>query len=65
MQTIKDSLGVDHPRIQLFFTRCRNFQIETVKQILSRFNDCDKLDFLSFLTPVSALSPVSLLQVYR
>ena len=38
-----------------------------MKQILSRFNDCDKLDFLSFLTPVSAyaLSPVSLLQVYR
>ncbi|CAB3990547.1 Hypothetical predicted protein [Paramuricea clavata] len=67
MQTIKDDLGVDHPGIQLFFTHCRNFQIEAVKQILSRFNDCDKPDFLSFLTPVSAyaLSPVSLLQVYR
>ena len=67
MQTIKDGLGVDHPGIQLVFTHCRNFQIEAVKQMLSRLNDCDKLDFLSFLTPVSAyaLSPVSLLQVYR
>ncbi len=38
-----------------------------MKQILSRFDDCRKLDFLSFLAPTSAydLSPPSLLQVFK
>ncbi|XP_028402033.1 uncharacterized protein LOC114524975 [Dendronephthya gigantea] len=66
IRTIEDGIGKDHPDVQLFFTHCRNFQIESVKQILLRFDDCSKFDFLSFLTPVSAysLSPPSLSQVY-
>lgn len=67
IHTIEDGMGKDHPDVQLFFTHCRNFQFESVKQILQRFDDCSKFDFLSFLTPVSAyaLSPASLLQVYK
>ena len=64
---IADDVGRDHPDIQLFYTHCRNFLIETVKQILSRFDDVDKFNFLSFITPASAyvLSPSSLSHVYR
>ena len=64
---IADDIGRDHPDIQLFYTHCRNFLIETVKQILSRFDDVDKFNFLSFLTPASAyvLSPSSLSHMYR
>ena len=67
IHSIEDGLGKNHPDIQLFYRHCRSFQIEAVKQILSRFDDCSKFDFLSFLAPASAhaLSPPSLVQVFK
>ena len=67
IHSIEDGLGENHPDIQLFYRHCRSFQIEAVKQILSRFDGCSKFDFLSFLAPASAhaLSPPSLVQVFK
>lgn len=67
IHSIKDVMGNDHPDVKLFYTHCRNFLIESVKQVMSRFDNGDKFQFLSCLAPASAyaLSPPSLIEVYR
>ena len=64
---IKDALGNDHPDVKLFYTHCRNFLIESVKQVMSRFDSGGKFEFLSCLAPTSAcaLSPRTLVEVYH
>lgn len=51
IQSIKAELGQDNPDIPLFFSQCREFLIEAVKQIQTRFDDCNKLDVMSCLSP--------------
>ena len=51
MHSIKAELGQDNPDIPLFFSQCREFLIEAVKQIQTRFDDCNKLDVMSCLSP--------------
>ncbi len=64
---IKYTLGNDHPDVKLFYTHCRNFLIESVKQVMSRFGSGDKFEFLSCLAPASAyaLSPPTLVELYH
>ena len=56
LQTIKEECGKDHPSISLFLSQCKNFLVDAVNQIQDRFGDCQKLDFLSFLSPSFAHS---------
>ena len=65
--SIKDALGNEHPDVRLFYTHCRKFLIESVKQVMSRFDSGDKFKFLSCLAPASAyaLSPPTLVEVYN
>ena len=64
---IKYTLGNDHPDVKLFYTHCRNFLIESVKQVMSRFGSGDKFECLSCLAPASAyaLSPPTLVEVHH
>jgi hypothetical protein len=55
---IKYALGNDHPDVKLFYTHCRNFLIESVKQVMSRFDSGDKFEFLSCLATASAYAIV-------
>ena len=64
---IKDTLGKEHPDVKLFYIHCRNFLIESVKQVMSRFDSGDKFKFLSCFAPASAyaLSPPTLVEGYH
>jgi hypothetical protein len=56
MNDIKAELGRNSPDISLYYSQCRDFLIEAVRQIQTRFNDCNKLDILSFLSPSIAFN---------
>ena len=56
MADIKAELGENNPGIPLFYSQCRVFFIETVRQIQTRFMDCNKLDILSCLSPSIAFN---------
>ena len=53
---LKMPLEIDQKTLykKTFYTQCRNFLIESVKQIMSQFDSGDKLKFLSCLAPASA-----------
>ena len=56
MHSIKAEVGRDNSDIPLFFSQCREFLIEAVKQIQTRFDDCNKLDVMSCLSPAVAFN---------
>jgi hypothetical protein len=51
LHIIREECEKDHPSISLFLSQCKDFLVEAVNQIQDRFGDCQKLDFLSFLSP--------------
>jgi hypothetical protein len=57
----------NNPDIPLFYSQCREFFIEAVKQIQARFVDCNKLDIMSCLSPTIAfnLKMSSLIGLYQ
>ena len=56
LHSIREECEKDHPSISLFLSQCKDFLVEAVHQIQDRFGDCQKLDFLSFLSPSFAYS---------
>ena len=56
MHSIKAEVGRDNPDIPLFFSQCRKFLIEAMKQIQTRFDDYNKLDVMSCLSPAVAFN---------
>ena len=51
IKEIVAGLGNDHSDVQLYFSQCKEFVIEIVKQIQDRFDDCRKLEPLAMLEP--------------
>lgn len=56
IQGISKELGNNSRDIELFYRQCRDFLIECVHQIRSRFDDLEKFDFLTYLCPEVALN---------
>lgn len=56
IQGISQKLGSNSRDIQVFYRQCRDFLVECVYQIKSRFDDIDKFDFLSCLSPKVAFN---------
>lgn len=56
IDSIRAELGETNPDIPLFYSQCREFLIEAVKQIQLRFVDCNKLDIMSCLSPTIAFN---------
>ena len=55
IQSITNDTGMNHPDVELFYSHCKEFLIECIKQIQSRF-DTVKFDFLSCLFPEVAFN---------
>jgi hypothetical protein len=51
LSTIRAELGNEDVGISVVYSQCRDFLVEAVKQIQSRFSDCKNLDVLSCLSP--------------
>jgi hypothetical protein len=67
LSTIRAELGNEDVGISVVYSQCRDFLVEAVKQIQSRFSDCKNLDVLSCLSPSVAynLKLPSLSNLYK
>lgn len=51
MQSIITDLGSNNADVKLFYTHCKDFQMECVRQIQTRFDSMEHFDFLLCLPP--------------